>query len=72
MRTSYETPRSTLTVADVAAGTTPARAAFAVEYADADSGITEACAAFDAISTAMLAQVITDRRDALHAARRGA
>lgn len=72
MRTSYETPRSPMTVADVATGTAPARAAFAVEYADVNSGITEACAAFDAISTAMLAQVITDRRDALHAARRGA
>lgn len=72
MRTSYETPRSTLTVADVAAGTTPARAAFAVEYADADSGLAEACTAFDAVSTAMLAQVIADRRDELHTARRGA
>ena len=72
MRTSYETPRQPLTVAAVAAGTTPARAAFAVEYADVDSGITEATSAFDAVTSAMLATVITDRRDALHAARRGA
>lgn len=72
MRTSYETPRSPLTVADVSTGTTLARAAFAVEYADVDSGITEACVAFDAVATTMLATVITDRRDALHAARRGA
>ena len=72
MRTSYETPRSPLTVADVAAGTAPACAAFAVEYADVDSGITEACAAFDAITTTMLTQVIADRRDEPHTARRGA
>ena len=72
MKTSYETPRSPMTVADVATGTAPARAAFAVEYADADSGLTEACAAFDAITTTMLTQVIADRRDELHTARRGA
>lgn len=71
MRTSYEIPRSPMTVADVAAGTTPARAAFAVEYADVNSGITEACAAFDAITTTMLTQVVTDRRGELHTARRG-
>lgn len=72
MKTIYETPRQPLTVADVAGGTAPARAAFAVEYADVNSGLTEACAAFDAITTTILATVITDRRDALHAARRGA
>ena len=72
MTHSYKTPGPAPPVPDVATRTAPARAALAVEYADADSGITEACAAFDAISTAMLAQVITDRRDALHAARRGA
>ena len=72
MRTIYETPRQPLTVAAVAGGTVPARAAFAVEYDDVDSGITEACVAFDAVATTMLATVITDRRDELHAARRGA
>lgn len=72
MRTSYETPRSPMTVADVATGTAPARAAFAVEYADVNSGITEATSAFDAVTSAMLATVITDRRGELHTARRGA
>ena len=48
------------------------RFGIAVEYADVNSGITEACAAFDAISTAMLTQVVTDRRGELHTARRGA
>ena len=55
-----------------AATAAPARAAFAVEYDDVDSGITEACAAFDAITTTMLTQVVADRRGELHTARRGA